>query len=272
MTLDINTLYQRYLNGESICGVLAPELGISRCVIYKAFKDAGLTIKNNREKSLKYSCNEHYFDIIDTQDKAYWLGFISADGYITSDMKYFGMSLSSKDIEVLQNLKEDLEATYPIKHYVVKQGYTVGVEYDRLIMSNPTLVNGLYIHGVVPHKTNILQPPSGLPEELQRHYLRGYFDGDGSVSVSKGQTLSWDILSTFPMLDYFSEMLYNNHIIDRYYPYEKRKPEHQVARIRFSKHKSLINVFHFMYDDAHRKLERKYNKFIEYFTEHNSEY
>ena len=44
MTLDINTLYQRYLNGESICGVLAPELGISRCVIYKAFKDAGLTI------------------------------------------------------------------------------------------------------------------------------------------------------------------------------------------------------------------------------------
>lgn len=235
--------------------------------IYNDFRNNGLKTKDDRTKSLKYTCDEHYFDIIDTQDKAYWLGYIYADGYITSNMKYFGISLSRKDEYILYNLNEDLSSTYKIKRYDVKSGYKVGCEYSRLLICNPTLVNGLCNNGVLPHKTDILMPPN-LNDDLIRHFIRGYFDGDGCVTMSKNIG-DVEILSTEPILDFIQQNLYDNSVIDRFYPYSKRKPNQIVSRFRFGKIQSILNFFHYIYDGSNRKLERKYNKFIEIFTVKN---
>ena len=241
---------------------MAEELNINPQRIYKDFKKHNLSICDNRTKSLKFFCNERYFDIIDTQDKAYWLGYIYADGYITSNMKYFGMSLSTKDEYVLYNLKEDLSATYDIKRYKVgNSGYKAGIEYSRLLICSPVLVDGLYKQGVVPKKTNILQPPN-IEDKFVRHFIRGYFDGDGCITISNNIS-DVEILSTEAMLDFIQNTLYENNIIDRKYPYSKRKQQQIVSRFRFSKTQSLLNFFHYIYDDSNRKLERKYNKFIE---------
>lgn len=263
---DIYNIYNRYMNGESVVN-LAKEYGVHHNKIYTDFKKHQLKVRDNRTKSLKYTCDEHYFDIIDTQDKAYWLGYIYADGYITSNMRYVGMSLSKKDEYILYNLNEDLSSTYPINQYSVSKGYKIGSEYSRLLICNPTLVNGLYNNGVMPHKTNTLMPPN-LNDELIRHFIRGYFDGDGCVTISKGIG-DVEVLSTEPILDFIQNNLYTNNIIDRYYPYSKRKPHQIVSRFRFGKTQSIINFFHYIYDDSNRKLERKYNKFIEIFKVKN---
>ena len=43
----------------------------------------GIQVRTHRESRIKYKRNENYFSYIDTPEKAYWLGFIYADGFIT---------------------------------------------------------------------------------------------------------------------------------------------------------------------------------------------
>ena len=263
-------MYNEYKNGASVASVLSHEYNLSNSKIYKLFKEYGLQIKDNRTKSLKYTCNEHYFDVIDTEDKAYWLGFIFADGYITSDMKCFGMSLQYDDTYILQALKDDLQATYPIHTYNVSSGYNLTSVYSRLRISNPYIVDVLCYHGVVPHKSNILKPPSNLQSNLIRHFIRGYFDGNGCITIStKGKYASIEIISTPDMLDYIMQNLLEADCIDRLYPYSKRKQHHIVMRTKFGKRQSIENTFHYFYDNCNHKLLRKYNKFLKYFSYYN---
>lgn len=240
--------------------------------VYALFHKNELKLKNNREKSIKYHCNEHYFDIIDTPEKSYWLGYIYADGYITSNLRYFGMSLSSQDEYILEQLKADLNSDYPIKHYQVTNGYKIGNDYSRLIICNPTLVSGLRNNGVVEHKTNILMPPTNITPELSSHFIRGIFDGDGCVSIYSNNILSVEFLSTPQVMTYIENILLDNNIISRRYPFQKRKPHQSVVRMRYANKNSILRTFHFLYDNATRKLDRKYQKFLKYFKSHNIQY
>lgn len=177
------------------------------------------------------------------------------------------MSLSKKDEYVLYNLKEDLLSDHPVHTYKVSKGYKPGIEYSRLLICNPYLVNSLNKQGVFPNKTNILLPPY-LKDDLIRHFIRGYFDGDGSISLTGGCP-SVSFISTEPVLDYIQDNMINNGVTDRIYPYGKRKPEQVVSNFKFGKAQSVVNFFHYIYDDSNRRLERKYNRFIEIFENKN---
>ena len=135
-----------------------------------------------------YTVNENYFNNIDTEDKAYWLGFLYADGYITQ--RGFGLAVKSEDRPHIQKMLDAMDSDYDIKDYVTstKTKNNYGEHgYSRVIVSHKQLREKLIQYGMVENKSLILEPPKiefGT-DELKRHFIRGFFDGNGSISGKK---------------------------------------------------------------------------------------
>ena len=102
----------------------------------------------------KYNCNYDYFKIIDTPEKAYWLGFIMADGcvmiskrirklktYETIQQRYFlKIALSSVDTQHLEKFNQCINSSYPVKEYINKTGYKPNSKYSRIIIEDKNIV------------------------------------------------------------------------------------------------------------------------------------
>lgn len=114
-----------YLKGVSV-SKLAKKYDLTKQYIYRWFYNLNLPLRSNQINSKKYHFNENYFESIDTPNKAYWLGFIYADGYIVSKRKHgnrkLGLSLNIQDINHLEKLNKCLESDVDIKHYQEKMG------------------------------------------------------------------------------------------------------------------------------------------------------
>lgn len=136
---------------------------------------------------LKYRIyDETYFNVIDTEEKAYWLGFIYADGYVTSGDRW-GITLSSVDYNHLEKLNKALKSNVIIRTRTSKpkeyKGQTISSSnHSTLLFKNKRMYDSLIDKGVVPNKTYNLKFPdhSVLDEHLLPHFIRGFFDGDGS--------------------------------------------------------------------------------------------
>lgn len=261
-------IIKEYLSGKSSLQ-LEKEYGINRSYITQFLNKKGVKLRSNKINSLRYSCNDSYFEKIDTPEKAYWLGFIYADGYIGTSRNnnvYFGMSLASKDIEVLYKLKEDLDSNHPIPTYKTSGGYNSETVYSRIIVTSEKIANDLISHGVYKHKTNILNAPD-IDKKLTAHFIRGYMDGDGCITSSlsqsgKKQEFTVKILGTDNLLDYIKEFIENNQIatINHYY---KRKIDQTVSSIELGGNNQVFSFLSLIYQDAPFCLSRKYNKFLE---------
>lgn len=151
--------------------------------ILNAYGEKGRTLSEARRNYLKYTLNENIFETIDTPDKAYWLGVMYSDGYI-SLKKYtnsFGISVAEKDIIWLEKFKNFLGYNGEIKKYTTGVGsYVEDIEYVRLIIGNNKIVEDLKKLGVVEHKTKIISKIPEIP--YKDDFIRGYIDGDGSLA------------------------------------------------------------------------------------------
>lgn len=152
--------------------------GVDRRTISKHLKELGIEIINKQNRP-KFNIN--VFDTIDTEEKAYWLGFIFADGYIGStpireDKKSvynFELSLALKDIEHLEKFKKFIS----FEKEITKDSYRC-----RLMVANKHFWTILNSYGCVPNKSLTLKFPNCIPNDLIRHFIRGYFDGDGCIT------------------------------------------------------------------------------------------
>ena len=221
----------------------------------------------NKQNETKF--NENIFDYIDTEEKAYWLGFIYADGYIASIKKNqkpkyaFEICLKGDDVEHLHKFNKFIGH----KKDNVKIGtVTVGGKvYTRCRWSiaNKHLWETLYSLGCVPNKSLILKFPdkSIFKEEwLIIPFIRGYFDGDGCISLIKTKNVPSIIVSMLgtvdmlnPIKDLFfdHELVKNNDKNDKTYVYQLSQKQAHVF---------LTVIYH----KANIYLERKYNKFEEW--------
>ena len=238
---------------------------------YKDFNRLGLKMRNNQEKGKKYTCDSDYFKDIDTEEKAYWLGFVYADGYITSnprnavDIKRFGISLMESDTHHLEKLNLAIKSDYPINHYIVTQGYKVGVGYCRIIICDDKFARNLMSHGCIERKSNIVNPPTGLPEELEKHFIRGFMDANGSVvenNIKYGLSFTIKWSSTESVLKWIMNHLIKNKILEHEYPLVKRKEEHIVSSFEFGGNYLVKKYLDYIYNDASVWLDRKHDRYL----------
>ena len=237
---------------------------------YDNFKMLGLPIRNDKEKGKKYTCNSNYFKDIDTEEKAYWFGFCYGDGYLThtTNTIKFGMSIMEDDYHHLEKFKKTIEYNGNIKTYEVKShGYKIGARYCRVIISDDIFSQNLIDHGLVEHKSNIMKPPLGIPNELIQHWIRGFMDANGSIMITRNEdtcdNYGISFTSTKEVLDYIQQFLFKNRAINRIYPYRKRKEEHKVTQVSFGGNYQVKQFLDYIYKDAHVWLDRKYERYLE---------
>lgn len=130
------------------------------------------------------SCNIHYFDSIDTPNKAYFLGFLFADGRNVYKKDEIKIQLQECDLHILESFKKEIESILPIK--INRQAISNGEirNYYILRMCGKHLCDRLNELGMTPNKSaTISLPKEGeVPHEYFRDFLRGYVDGNGSIS------------------------------------------------------------------------------------------
>ncbi|HEX5186476.1 MAG TPA: hypothetical protein VFV86_06260, partial [Nitrososphaeraceae archaeon] len=129
----------------------------------------------------KYSFNYNYFDIIDTEDKAYFLGLLYADGNNCNKRGVVRLELQSSDVNILEKFNKYIDNHKPIR-YTNKHNYNKA-EIELVSKSFSFQLSKL---GCVPNKSLILRFPTEyqVPYDLTHHFVRGYFDGDGCLSSS----------------------------------------------------------------------------------------
>lgn len=151
--------------------------------ISNILKENNIKARCNSISSRKHSYNEKFFDVIDTEAKAYWLGFIYADGCVSERNNIpsqLQINISIKDKGHLVKFYKDLNHSDSPK---IITSFTKGDyrQYEIISIRNKKLVEGLLKHGVTPRKSFTTLFPYEIPKEMYRHFIRGYWDGDGSI-------------------------------------------------------------------------------------------
>ena len=151
------------------------KLSISITPLLAILKKYNIQVKSSK----KYTFDENYFENIDTEEKAYWLGFFYADGCVrvrktNSESK---LKLSIKDISHLEKFKKSINGNNKILNINDKTAY--------LSLNTRVFTNHLINNGCTERKTFTIKFPYFLNDDLIRHFIRGYFDGDGSISTSQ---------------------------------------------------------------------------------------
>jgi hypothetical protein len=128
----------------------------------------------------KKNYNENYFEIIDNEEKAYFLGFIFADGCVTNDIiKYryqLTIKIHNKDIGILEKFIKSIDGEMNIRKDKKR-------DICEVFLSGKKIIKDLENLGVVQNKTFSVKYPQ-IDEKLEKHFLRGYFDGDGCIRTS----------------------------------------------------------------------------------------
>lgn len=205
----------------------------------------------------KHTINESYFEKIDTHNKAYFLGWIASDGNIMPQGK-LRIQIQEEDIHILEALKKDIKYTgeiFNLKAVNERCKSQALLNIDRM-----KIVNDLSLLGLGPNKSLTLSLPTfdQVPEEFFNSFLRGFFDGDGSISVRpNGTTVVCSICST----DIFCKTLesYMKTLDIHFGKFYYRKPDKPTGSMFLNKENS-IKFLNYIYKDAELKLNRKYLK------------
>lgn len=192
---------------------LAKEFGVSYPTIRKLLVSEGVEIKPKGFANKRYSFDETYFEAIDSREKAYWLGFLYADGYVSN--REMRVNLSHIDKNHLIKLKLAMKATHKIKD-TEKRTEDKIYKGNYLSIKSVKLANDLHRLGCTKNKSLTLTFPnkSILPKEYQIDFIRGYFDGDGSLNYTtrngkflKRRYYSMSIVGTFEFLKQVKHIL-----------------------------------------------------------------
>lgn len=186
---------------------LGNKYNIKRQDISKYLYSIGHEVVNYQNR---LRCDETIFDVIDTEEKAYWLGFIFADGNISSTGYKFEINLSGEDYDHLEKLRKFFKYEHKVR--IAKQSPKAkGEIVSRLSFRNKRIWNNLYKLGCIPNKTLVAKFPE-IDNNLIRHMIRGYCDGDGSLGVyiTKDKSHSCQLCFTSgskDLLDYIYKFL-----------------------------------------------------------------
>ena len=248
---DISLKLLEILDNESIYSKSVANRSEIIKLMLKNFKsEVTRSLKKNSEFRYKY------FEKINTLEKAYWLGFIFADGHISKNMDRFRIRLSKKDKIHLEKICNILRiSSKNIKEEISKE---TNKEYSRLTIYNKKLIRDLLFHKVVPAKTKIIELPELGNRELYLAFLLGYYDGDGTKGTSRIKSASRKFLEQIRSL---FNIKYEIKLLDG----EKKIRSHDGS-IRIIKGKCYVlvlgaDLFNEMIENYENSLQRKRFKF-----------
>lgn len=200
---------------------------------------------------------DNVFEELD-EYSCYWGGFLAADGNVDSK-KRIRLMLQYDDMGHLEKFKELLGATYAIS-YNTDQYNRCSFEFTHRKMCEDLERN----FNIVPNKTDKLKFPKHLTVEQLRHYIRGYFDGDGSIceSFSNKNSITATLYTTFASgcKEYADELF--NFLQKTLHLNGNNQDYVTKSQLKFNTNDS-ITLLNWMYNNCNVYLDRKYAKYLE---------
>ena len=263
-------IINRIKNGETYTSI-AKHYKRDISTISDIAKNIGYKCKNNRNR--KYNLNENYFEVIDTEHKAYWLGFIMADGAVCktakstkSDTNRLYINISDVDKELLNTLCDDLNYDRTqVKSYIPNGSTYSNNKMCKLNINSTKICEDLKKYGIIKQKTG-KEKFVLLDDALMPHFIRGFFDGDGTVynTYQNGPRITHVGFSgNYIFLNNLKTYLKKQGIIknDNKITQEKRN-NCNCCSYSFANKKDIKSFCDYIYKDATVFLERKHNKFL----------
>lgn len=236
------------------------DLGVAGLTIQRHLKKMGVKIRNPQEAQGEYrayNVNDNYFKI-QSHNMAYILGFLASDGGISKNTNHFTIDIQKTDEEILYKIKEELKFEGPISHYVNSHG----CEYSRLRVCSHTIKQDLAHYGIIPQKTFTLTPPLFLDEQYFISYIRGYFDGDGCISINyEKYNYSWYICGARKeVIEWIQQVLLNKYGIITSLTTSTRTLSQgdPFYLIQVYKKETILKLFEILYIPNSIYMERKY--------------
>lgn len=192
---QIAATIENYKNGLTakaagkLCGASEPS-------VLRWLKDHNVPARHQAD----YGGNDDYFDVLDTDEKCYWFGFLAADG--RAKKKFLTINLGMKDWNHIETFKSHVGYTGPIVpvtrfHRIRQKWYT----HANFNWGSVKIVADLQKHGILQIKAGDCEPLIRLNDDQYRSFLRGYFDGDGSIYVtSRRGDWYWNICGPHPAI------------------------------------------------------------------------
>lgn len=221
----------------------------------------------------KYYYNKDYFDVIDTEDKAYWLGFLYADGcimrsYRNGKLKAMNLQLTlcREDRSHLQKFLDNLNGNIEIKD---RKSVAKGKEYfsSSINVCSTKMCRDLINLGCTPQKTFNIRFPSDkiVPSRYKKDFLRGIFDGDGCISTSKDDSrIEVTFTGVFDMIKDISDFLKAEKILRTHPKIYSDKRSHGASFYIYGKD-TIKEFLDYIYAGATVYLERKYQKYLSFY-------
>lgn len=231
--------------------------------VYNYFKKMGWERTGKTGKRI-YKVNENFFKCINTEEKAYILGFICADGHIEKDR--LDITVSIKDRDILEKIRCAMHSNHPIKEInrinPYKKTNRKVLTLVELMIGSVELVKPLFTMGLTTNKTYTLNGDilRYIPKYLMRDFLRGYFDGDGNVffgrRYSSGYKYNINICGNedFLLKSFQTYFPSNNKLYKDLY-------SKQCYVWKISSREKVIDFMYYLYDNSSIFLQRKYNEF-----------
>ena len=256
----IDILYQEGKTAKEISSLLGLKY---HQPVYNYFRKKGWE-RNGKGGKRIYNVNENFFKCINTEEKAYILGFICADGHIEKDR--LAITVSVKDKDILEKIKKALNSNHPIKE-VEKENPYQNTDRKKLLLlelkvNSVELVKPLFNMGLTTNKTYTLDSSilKYIPKYLMRDFLRGYFDGDGNVffgvRYTSGYKYNINVCGN-------EDFLLNS--FQTYFPSKNKLYKDLYSKQcyvwKISQKDKVKDFMYYLYFNSSIFLQRKYNEF-----------
>lgn len=243
---QLQDIISRYENGEAVSNI-RKDYNVTHKVINRVLKENNVMIRGNR----KHFYNEDVFKEIDTAEKAYWIGFITADGYVNEDRNFMRIKLQEKDKNHLYKFMKFINGDESMIKYEFHN--TTGNRQWYIEVNGKTFIKSLVDLGIRQGKSTKEKWCDKIPEEYIKDYIRGVIDGDGHIELAR-----IDICNSYEVLKNIQD-----HLIDKCNIHKGKVCNHSgTNRIYIIKNRK--QVLEYLYYDDCISLDRKYEiaKFV----------
>lgn len=254
----------RLFEGGSSVNEIALIKNVSRDAVLASLKEEGLEITRSTSKR-KYQINSKFFKTIDSEYVAYFLGLMYADGNVCSKGGTYSCSISliERDKYLLEKFRDLIQPKLSLhKRKMLSERHQ---QQYKLSFSSKEIALDLIRLGCFPKKSLKLKFPNEtqVPRQFIWHFLRGYFDGDGCISLNKSFTSgSIKIIGSKNFIYEMQKFLL---------AFELKSSVYKITEKTFSLHifgkERIKKIYHYFYENSSIKMKRKFEKFQILFPE-----
>lgn len=248
-------IISEYKKGKTL-SALGREFGVSYSTIRNLLKRKGIKTEGNKHN---FPRDEFYFSNIDSKEKAYWLGFLYADGCVHSNSNEISITL--KDRDHLEKFRKAIKSNNKIGESIDRRFSSLPKIYHFSIRDKQ-LKSDLIKWGCVPNKSLTLTKIPNIPRDFVSHFIRGYFDGDGSLHWLNGtKNFRISFVGTAPFLKDIQKELGLSLSLGQH-------KGNQSKYFQVAGRKQVPMILDYIYKDSDEniRLTRKYKNYLDCLT------